>query len=146
MTIKSQVTAIGSGGELHLKLFGGDMTKIRLNQILDVKIPQKQRSIDQNAFYHVFIDFCLDYYKAYDPTMSHMELHEYFKAELLGYIKYINDLPHKFAQSTTDLGILDFCDFMERCFVKAIDDAGVPIGIFQDQYNKWLKKHKDGTK
>jgi hypothetical protein len=144
MTIKSKVTGIGDKGELYIKLFGGDMTKIKLGQIVDIEIRQRQRSINQNNFYHLFVEYCLPFYQDFDPTMTHDELHLYFRYEILGYSKEINGNSKRFARSTTSLGVLEFCYFMENCFLKAMQDVDVSLGDFQEGYEKWKSEHPAG--
>lgn len=141
MLVKAQVASVGDDGFLLLKLYGGDITKIKLNQIVDVNIKERRRSINQHNFYHLFVEYCLQYYKMFDPTMTHDELHMYFRSEILGYTKIVNGKPKRFARSTTELGMMEFCSFMENCFVKSVDDAGVPIGVFEKEYIDWKTEH-----
>ena len=141
MNIRAQVASVGDDGFLLLKLYGGDMSNIKLNQIVDVNIRQRQRSINQHNFYHLFVEFCLPYYQMFDPTMTHDSLHMYFRSEVLGYNIELNGEIKRIAKSTTQLGVAEFCEFIENCFIKAIDDVGCPIGAFQQEYEDFKKEN-----
>ena len=141
MTVKSKITAIGEGGELHIQLLGGDVTKLKVGQLIDVNLPQRQRTLNQNDFYHLFVQFSLPYYKRFDPTFTHMELHYHFRSELLRYVKIIGIKPVLIARSTTELSISEFCEFMESAFRKAIEDVQVPVGIFESEYQQFKQEN-----
>jgi hypothetical protein len=135
MTFKGKIIEFIDEQTFVGKIFG--QFREKTNPYFEITTRERTRTLKQNNFYHLWIDFALGYYKMADPTWGHSELHEYFKNRFLKYWKDLNNEMIQFTRSTTDLSILEFSEFLENCFVQSITDCYCAVGLFQQLYEDW---------
>lgn len=132
----------------RISIYNGRITGMIMDEIKNienriVKIQwddgEKLRTIDQNALYWLFIHFCLQYYRNYDPTLSADDLHFIFKSGYKMIPKVIGNKTILVPESTTEKNVLSFMDYVQFCYGKATED-GVPVEIFLAEYEEHIRR------
>lgn len=135
MTIRGKILGV-DGDQILIRMLSGEAAKIRPGKTCDIEIRERGRSLAQNNFYHLFVTRALPYYRQYDPSMGHDELHLYFRECFLSYYRNVAGTDRKFARSTTELSVSEFCDFFENCMRQAAEDVFMPVSEFMDEYEE----------
>ena len=135
--MNGQVQTLGAQGAFIAFVEELDGEGLKLDQLVDITPIEDARTISQNRLYWRFIRFALKYYKIIDPAINPENLHERFKIKILGFDQIVMGEHIRIYPSTTTLTVRQFCDYFENCFALAIEEAQVPVNLFQEQYDEW---------
>ena len=128
------------GDQVLIQMLSGNPERAITGKSCDITIKERGRTLAQNNFYHLFVSEALRYYKEFDPSMGHDELHYYFRDRFLSYFRNVAGVDRRFARSTTELSIMEFCEFFENCMVQAGQDVFFPAGSFMAEYEQWKQE------
>lgn len=97
----------------------------------------RTRSLSQNALYWVFLDFLMNDCGMKDEYSHSDELHETFKAAFLSTRQFgMNKQEFLKIGSTTDLGKLEFGEYLEKVNKACIDWWGIDTSKFWKEYQE----------
>lgn len=130
IAIKAQVKKkFPENGHVMMAILG-DMSKLKENEVIELKLKRSKRTLSQNALYWAFMQHCAEYMAKEGHFIDFEEVHEAFKSILLSQ-------PHqtpsgktiKLIGTTTTMSISAFSEYLEKCFALAID-WGIPVELF----------------